>query len=161
MPCQRLFSGRSFSPFSVTTTEAVPNVTRQIRWLDFLAAFRAWLFLGILLLTFEIWAHVEYNSTFFLNPFNVKSIAVFTVTPLLLGLGQTFVIISGGIDLSVGFTMGLSAVVTAHVFNWGTQFGNPVLSLVLAVLAGLVISECLLLSGRSGCTGSLEEQHSC
>src|ERR1700731_4163966 len=140
MPCQRLFSGRSFLPFSVTTTEAVPNVSRQIRWLDFLAAFRAWLFLGILLLTFEIWAHVEYNSTFFLNPFNVKSIAVFTVTPLLLGLGQTFVIISGGIDLSVGFTMGLSAVVTAHVFNWGTQFGNPFLSLVLAVFAGLGIS---------------------
>src|SRR6202043_2181147 len=113
---------------------------KQIRWLDFLAAFRAWLFLGILLITFEIWARVEYNSTFFLNPFNVKSIAVFTVTPLLLGLGQTFVIISGGIDLSVGFTMGLSAVVTAHVFNWGTQFGNPILSLVLAVIAGLGVS---------------------
>ena len=27
------------------------------------------------------------------------------ITPLLLGLGQTFVVISGGIDLSVGFTM--------------------------------------------------------
>ena len=124
----------------VTTTEAVPNPPRQIRWLDFLAAFRAWLFLGILLITFEIWAHAEYNATFFLNPFNVKSIAVFTVTPLLLGLGQTFVIISGGIDLSVGFTMGLSAVVTAHVFNWGTQFGSPILSLVLAVFAGLGIA---------------------
>ena len=92
------------------------------------------------MITFEIWAHVVYNSTFLLNPFNVKSIAVFTVTPLLLGLGQTFVIISGGIDLSVGFTMGLSAVVTAHVFNWGTQFGSPVLSLGLAVFAGLAIS---------------------
>jgi ribose transport system permease protein len=124
----------------VTTTEAVPNAPRQIRWLDFLAAFRAWLFLGILLITFEIWAHAEYNATFFLNPFNVKSIAVFTVTPLLLGLGQTFVIISGGIDLSVGFTMGLSAVVTAHVFNWGTQFGSPSLSLVRAVFAGLGIA---------------------
>ena len=124
----------------MTTTEAVPNVTKQIRWLDFLAAFRAWLFLGILLITFEIWARVEYNATFLLNPFNAKSIAVFTVTPLLLGLGQTFVIISGGIDLSVGFTMGLSAVVTAHVFNWGGQFGSPVLSLVLAVFAGLAIA---------------------
>jgi ribose transport system permease protein len=111
-----------------------------MRWLDFLAAFRAWLFLGILLITFEIWARVEYNSTFLLNPFNAKSIAVFTVTPLLLGLGQTFVIISGGIDLSVGFTMGLSAVVTAHVFNWGTQFGGPVLGLVLAIVAGLGIA---------------------
>jgi ribose transport system permease protein len=124
----------------VTTTEAVPTATKQIRWLDFLASFRAWLFLGILLITFEVWARIAYNSTFFLNPFNVKSIAVFTVTPLLLALGQTFVIISGGIDLSVGFTMGLSAVVTAHVFNWAAQFGNPVLSLGLAVFAGLAIA---------------------
>src|SRR6202043_3900642 len=113
---------------------------KQIRWLDFLAAFRAWLFLGILLITFEIWAHVEYDSTFFLNPFNVKSIAIFTVTPLLLGLGQTFVIISGGIDLSVGFTMGLSAVVTAHVYNWAPQFGHPGISLVVAVAAGFAIA---------------------
>jgi ribose transport system permease protein len=124
----------------MTTTEAISNAPRQIRWLDILAAFRAWLFLGILLITFEIWARVEYDTTFLLNPFNVKSIAIFTVTPLLLGLGQTFVIISGGIDLSVGFTMGLSAVVTAHVFNWSAQFGSPVLSLVLAVVAGLGIA---------------------
>jgi ribose transport system permease protein len=124
----------------VTTTEATPKVANRIRWLDFLAAFRAWLFLGILLITFEVWARTAYHSTFFLNPFNIKSIAEFTVAPLLLALGQTFVIISGGIDLSVGFTMGLSAVVTAHVFNWGVQFGNPFLSLFVAVLAGLGIA---------------------
>jgi len=87
-----------------------------------------------------VWARVVYHGTFILNPFNVESIAVFTVTPLLLALGQTLVIISGGIDLSVGFTMGLSAVVTAHVFNWGTAFGSPLLSLILAVLAGLAIA---------------------
>src|SRR4029077_7791281 len=92
------------------------------------------------LITFEIWAHVEYDSSFFLNPFNVKSIATFTVTPLLLGLGQTLVIISGGFVFSVGFTMGLSPVVTAHVFNWASQFGSPVLSLALAILAGLGIA---------------------
>ena len=99
----------------------MPSVGRPTRWLDFLAAFRAWLFLAVLLITFEVWAHTVYHGTFLLNPFNIESIAVFTVTPLLLALGQTLVIISGGIDLSVGFTMGLSAVVTAHVFNWGEQ----------------------------------------
>jgi hypothetical protein len=53
----------------VTTTEVVPNAHKPIRWLDFLAAFRAWLFLAILLITFEIWAHVVYDSSFYLNPF--------------------------------------------------------------------------------------------
>jgi predicted ABC-type sugar transport system permease subunit len=118
----------------------MPSIAQQTRWLDFLAAFRAWLFLAILLITFEVWAHSVYHGSFLLNPFNVGSIAVFTVTPLLLALGQTFVIISGGIDLSVGFTMGLSAVVTAHVFNWGASFGSPLLSLILAISAGLTIA---------------------
>ena len=118
----------------------MPIIGRQARWLDFLAAFRAWLFLALLLITFEVWARAVYHSTFLLNPFNIESIAVFTVTPLLLALGQTLVIISGGIDLSVGFTMGLSAVVTAHVFNWGIGFSGPLLSLLLALLAGLVIA---------------------
>jgi ribose transport system permease protein len=126
--------------FVVTTTVAAPDAARRFRWLDFLAAFRAWLFLAILLVTFEIWARVVYNGTFLLNPFNIQAIAVFTVTPLLLALGQTFVIISGGIDLSVGFTMGLSAVVTAHVFNWAVQFGNPVLSLFLAIVVGMAVA---------------------
>ena len=126
--------------FVTTTIAAAPATARRFRWLDFLAAFRAWLFLAILLLTFEIWAHVAYHSTFVFNPFNVQSIAVFTVTPLLLALGQTFVIISGGIDLSVGFTMGLSAVVTAHVFNWTSQFNNPVLSLILSIVVGMAIA---------------------
>ena len=124
----------------VTSAAVAPTEQKQASWLDFLATFRAWLFLAILLVTFEIWARAAYNTTFLFNPFNVKSIALFTVTPLLLALGQTFVIISGGIDLSVGFTMGLSAVVTAHVYNWAVEFGNPPLSLIMAVIAGLGIA---------------------
>ena len=123
-----------------TKTEPMPSVAPQARWLGFLAAFRAWLFLALLLITFEAWAHTVYHGSFLLNPFNIESIAVFTVTPLLLALGQTLVIISGGIDLSVGFTMGLSAVVTAHVYNWGTAFSSPPLNLIVAVLAGLAIA---------------------
>ena len=110
------------------------------RWLALLASLRAWLFLLVLLATFEIWARVALNATFLFNPMNVKAIALFTVTPLLLALGQTFVIISGGIDLSVGFTMGLSAVVTAHVYNWAAQFGNPAISLVVAIVAALAVA---------------------
>jgi ribose transport system permease protein len=113
---------------------------KPFRWLTLLAAFRAWLFLAVLLVTFEVWARLTYGGTFIFNPMNVKSIALFTVTPLLLGLGQTFVIISGGIDLSVGFTMGLSAVVTAHAYNWAERFGHPGISLLVAVAAGFAIA---------------------
>ena len=110
------------------------------RWLALLAAFRAWLFLAILLVVFELWAECVYHRTFLFTAFNIQSIAVFTVTPLLLGLGQTFVVISGGIDLSVGFTMGLSAVVVAHIMNATSASVGPVGSLVLGVLAGIAVA---------------------
>src|ERR1700680_989542 len=108
------------------------------RWLALLAAFRAWLFLAILLVVFALWAECVYHRTFLFTAFNIQSIAVFTVTPLFLGLGETFVVISGGIYLSVGFTMGLSAVVMAHIVNASASFG-PVGSLVLEILAGIAV----------------------
>jgi ribose transport system permease protein len=110
------------------------------RWLALLAASRAWLFLAILLVVFELWSELLYHRTFLFTAFNIQSIAVFTVTPLLLGLGQTFVVISGGIDLSVGFTMGLSAVVVAHIVNATSASVGPVGSLVVGVLAGFAVA---------------------
>jgi len=97
-----------------------------------IADLRAWLFLAALIVGFEIWSRASFGGTFILNPFNIQSIAVFAVAPLLLATGQTFVIISGGIDLSLGFIMGLAAVVAAHVIGWA----NPLMPLPFAVLTG-------------------------
>lgn len=101
-----------------------------------IADLRAWLFLSGLILGFEIWSRLSFGGTFILNPFNLQSIAVFAVAPLLLATGQTFVIISGGIDLSMGFIMGLAAVVSAHVINWAT----PAMGLPMAVLFGAIVA---------------------
>ena len=100
------------------------------------ADLRAWLFLAVLILGFEVWSRLSFGGTFLFNPFNIQSIAVFAVAPLLLATGQTFVIISGGIDLSLGFIMGLAAVVAAHVINWLT----PGLGFLPAVLLGGVVA---------------------
>src|SRR5258708_29202085 len=75
-----------------------------------LASARAWIFLIVLAIGFEVWAHFAYHTSFVLNPFNAQSIAVLSVGPLLLALVQTFVVISGPIDLSIGSTMGFAAV---------------------------------------------------
>lgn len=75
----------------------------------------AWVFLACLLLFFTISVSWTTNGdVFFLNLRNIQSILNTIVPVLLLGLGQTFVIISGGIDLSVGWVMGLSSVVSAQ-----------------------------------------------
>jgi len=116
--------------------------TNKIGWLTWLAAARAWLFLALLFVGFEVWAQLAYRATFLFNPFNLQSIAVFAVAPLLLALGQTLVIISGGIDLSVGFTMGFAAVVFAHCVNRTLDslgvFGSFIFGVVVTLSASIV-----------------------
>ena len=79
-----------------------------------IAQLRAWVFLIVLVVFFEIWARAAEGISFLFNIYNIQSILVFATAPLLLALGQTFVIISSGIDLSLGFVMGLSSVIAAH-----------------------------------------------
>jgi ribose transport system permease protein len=117
------------------TAVATPAEEEQHAMLRFLAAFWSWLFLIALLIFFETWARNAYGISFLLNGYNLQSIAMFTAAPLLLGLGQTFVIIAGGIDLSVGFVMGLAAVIMARVMQ-------PLVDIPpgLALAAGFLIS---------------------
>lgn len=122
---------------------------RAKTWMQRVADLRAWLFLLALMIGFEIWARVSFGGTFIFNPFNVQSILIFAVAPLLLATGQTFVIISGGIDLSLGFIMGLAAVVAAHVINWaGPSMGFP-----MAVLFGTLVA--VLVAGMPGAVNGL------
>lgn len=129
---------------SVAVTDA--SRPRHAAWSAWLAAGRAWLFLGTLIVGFELWSRFSFGMTFILNASNVRSIAVFATAPLLLAIGQTFVIISGGIDLSVGFTMGLAAVVASQVMNvtdgtlgdFGSLLAGVVAAGLVAIVPGLV-----------------------
>jgi ribose transport system permease protein len=107
-------------------------------WLAALAAARAWLFLIVLLIGFELWAQFSFGATFIFNTYNIRSILIAATAPLMLAIGQTFVIISGGIDLSVGFTMGFAAVIAAHTVNVLTpQIGTlPALAVALVAAIG-------------------------
>ncbi|HMJ13197.1 MAG TPA: ABC transporter permease [Polyangiaceae bacterium] len=66
----------------------------------------------------------------FLSSYNLKTVAVQTVLVGLGAIGATFVIVSGGVDLSVGSVIALSSVVTAVLLRDGS-------SPVLAVLGGI------------------------
>jgi ribose transport system permease protein len=121
------------------TTAPAPDEEQQHALLRFLAAFWSWLFLLVLLIFFETWARTAYDISFLLNPYNVQSIAMFTAAPLLLGLGQTFVIIAGGIDLSVGFVMGLAAVIVARTMQPLVDI-PPGLALGIGLMAGFLVA---------------------
>jgi ribose transport system permease protein len=70
---------------------------------------------------------------------NFKSLTVYTTEPLLLALGQTFVIVSGGIDLSVGAVLGFCGVIAALILKavWAL-IPNQTLSIIMGMLAGLI-----------------------
>jgi len=71
---------------------------------------------------------------------NFSNILYYSTIYLLLAAGETFVIITGGIDLSVGFIMGLVMVVSAIVMRDLHAAGvAPALSMVAGSAAGLVV----------------------
>ncbi|MBW2057546.1 MAG: ABC transporter permease [Deltaproteobacteria bacterium] len=85
----------------------------------------------------------------FWSPRNFKSLSVYTTEPLLLALGQTFVIVSGGIDLSVGAILAFCGVVAALVLKavWAVV-PSPVFSICIGVIVGLIAGT--LLGGING-----------
>jgi ribose transport system permease protein len=82
----------------------------------------------------------------FLSVFNLRGIVVNTSILAVLGVGMTFVIITGGIDLSVGSVLVLSGVIASKtmVAAGGQGWGVAVLGMVVASVVGLA---CGLLNG--------------
>jgi ribose transport system permease protein len=71
---------------------------------------------------------------------NFSNILYFATTIILLAAGETFVIVSGGIDLSVGFVMGFIAVLSAAVMRDLHAAGSPqAVSLLAGAGAGLLV----------------------
>jgi ribose transport system permease protein len=59
---------------------------------------------------------------------------------ILMAIGQTFVILTGGIDLSVGAVLGLSGVSAALAIRSTTEAGlDPALSITLGILAAILV----------------------
>lgn len=80
-------------------------------------------------------AYFAITSPYFLSPDNIHNTFVESVSAVLLAAGLTFVLISGGIDLSIGSNIGLSAAMTL----FASMNGAPtVLALLAGVTTGLI-----------------------
>jgi ribose/xylose/arabinose/galactoside ABC-type transport system permease subunit len=124
---------------SAITEQAVSKRT-GLETLELLRRLWAWAFLVLLVLFFTI-AAKQLNDTNFLSARSIQGILVYATQILLVALGQTLVIIAAGIDLSVGWTLGLAAVVAATVMQvMYAANANPVLTILLGASAGLAVS---------------------
>ncbi|MEA3453562.1 MAG: ABC transporter permease [Candidatus Caldatribacteriota bacterium] len=76
------------------------------------------------------------TSPYYFTPYNLVNILDHSAITMILATGMVFVISTGGIDLSVGSTLGLTGVVTALLFKAGV----PVLfALALGLSTGALI----------------------
>src|SRR5690242_9913252 len=81
---------------------------------------------------------VEKNK--FLNAQNLAQLAKDTSFIAIMAVGATFVIISGGIDLSVGAIYALSSVLAAMVFHqYGPSGPHSETSQLLSVVLGILV----------------------
>jgi ribose transport system permease protein len=122
------------------TVQGFSNVRRKRFWQrGFLASQSAYVLVALIALV-VVMALLSPN---FLTPGNVANITRNFSFIAIATLGMTLVIITGGIDLSVGSTMALSATTTSLVLGAlaGASFALfPGSSLLIAVLAGLGVA---------------------
>src|SRR5215203_874570 len=72
----------------------------------------------------------------FLSPNNLRIVLSQTVIVAIGAIGMTLIIISGGIDLSVGSTIALTGVITALAINAGLP---PSVALLSGILVGGIV----------------------
>jgi ribose/xylose/arabinose/galactoside ABC-type transport system permease subunit len=91
-----------------------------------------------LVLMFVVFSSVSPN---FLSLANFQNVLHIQTLPLLLAAAETFVIITGGIDLSVGFVTGLASVAAAKIIQLRLAAGgDPASSVAIACAAVLALS---------------------
>jgi ribose transport system permease protein len=101
------------------------------------AFIKAWLtrlgpFIG-LILVIAVFALLAESPARYLSPFNLRIVLAQTVIVALGAIGMTMIIVSGGIDLSVGSTIALSSVVTAVMLRAGYP---PAMAVAAGVCVG-------------------------
>ena len=105
----------------------------------------AWVFLGLMIVFFVVAVPIVSNGAVnFLTVRNSQNILVAITPILLLGLGQTFVIISAGIDLSVGWVMSLASVLSALAIRAAYNSGMPLFPSAVIGFAAAVGGACLV-----------------
>jgi len=86
-----------------------------------------------LVLVIVIFSVLMETPTKFLSPNNLRVVLAQTVIVAIGAIGMTMIIISGGIDLSVGSTIALTGVITALGINAGW---SPTLALGAGIVTG-------------------------
>ena len=116
----------------VAANPAVPSAPkRRVDPLALVVRFQSLIGLVLVAIGGIIFSPRRHGEILFLNPDNIANIVRAVSETGIIAIGMTFVIITAGIDLSVGAVLGLSSVVTASMMISG---GFGLIPTILAVL---------------------------
>ena len=122
------------------TTIADPQPGNNINWL--LMLLKARTFVALIL----VFAYFAFAAPNFLSVANAVLISKHVAINAFLAIGMTFVIITGGIDLSVGSVVGLTSMIAGYLvlngidpgLGWSIQF-NTIEIMVLVCMVGVFV----------------------
>ncbi|TIW42719.1 MAG: ABC transporter permease, partial [Mesorhizobium sp.] len=120
------------SPAASSPSVPAAPAARRVDPLAIIVRFQSLIGLVLVAIGGVIFSPRRHGEILFLNPDNIANIVRAVSETGIIAIGMTFVIITAGIDLSVGAVLGLSAVVTATMMISG---GFGLISTILAVLA--------------------------
>jgi ribose transport system permease protein len=120
------------APADVAPSEETPS--GRLARLARLQALRIMILLAVIVIIFAV-----LKTSSFLTVFNIRGIVINTAILAVLGVGMTFVIITGGIDLSVGSVLVFSGVVAdkAMAGMGGQGWGTAIVGALVAIGCGL------------------------
>jgi ribose transport system permease protein len=136
--------------------QAVANAGRRLDAIACNAASASWLIVADRarhvpsLANVPVMTPASYTWPSFLKPSNLRNIANQIAVIAILAVGMTLVIITGGIDLSVGSLIALSAVVSTLLIDrhLGAEQADAT-AMVAGCVAGVLV--CALVGASSGC----------
>ncbi len=103
--------------------------------IEAVAKYWSLIFIALLMIIFS------FTGKGFLSLSNFQNIVHLSTVFLLLAGAETFVIITGGIDLSIGFIMGFSSVFSAKIIQVMYSGGaSEMVSIVVGSISGLILS---------------------
>jgi ribose transport system permease protein len=116
---------------SILEYSAPPSMSSAVNWRDWLKLLRP--LIG-LLFVFTVFSILTPRT--FLTAFNLRILLEQTTIVGIAALGMTMIIVSGGIDLSVGSNVAFCTVITALLLNYGVP---PVFAATGGIAAGLLV----------------------
>jgi ribose transport system permease protein len=98
-----------------------------------------WFFLVVMVVVFTVAAKIS-NDINFISVRSIQGILTYATQIALIGLGETLIMITAGIDMSSGYMLGLSSVAAAEIMKALYAAGiHPVLTILLGLSGGILI----------------------